>query len=480
MTNTTTRPRRPSAYAAALALPLLLAACGPRGEAAWPPAAQKWFDRAEHSYSVGDLEDARHASDEALAALPEEPEVRLVAARIALATLDFERALEMTRALPGSEAASLRGRAHWYRGETDLAADELETLLADPEVRDPWAEQVARLARIGRGRRPFEVSGGLLGVVEMPRTGSTAMIVPVELNGEPTLAMIATDVAEAVVDSGTSQGSWVSLRFGGRLEVSDVPAIGRDLSGLSRQIGVPVKLLIGVNLLRQLRATIDVAGSQFVVRSYEPPPPPGATTVHPIFYKGGAMVLPGAFGAEPSAPPTSLLMNTSLAYPLALDAAAWKKAGKDPASFAVVPGQSNLRYGTVDLLRLGAFEIPQVPGVSGTPIDELETALAVDLDGFAGAGLFGTFRLTFADGGRTLWMEDLPAEVIEARMRAVESLRRAERLGATVEGEPSPGGGASAVSAPGPATSSPPPAGRSGSGPLPSPPSPSTPRGGQP
>jgi len=364
---------------------VLSVACGGASrEPEWPPTAKKWFDRAEYSYRTGDLEDATHASERALAALPDQPEVRLLGARIALARLDFEQALELTADVPGSEAASIRGRAHWYEGHIDQAADELEALIDDPEVRDPWAEQVARLARTGRGRRPFEISGGLLAVSEMPRTGSTAMLVPVEVNGEPSLAMIATDVAEAVIDSrGDEAGSWVSLRFGERVEVSDVPAMGRDLSGLSRQVGAPVKMLIGVNLLRHLRATVDFSGSQFVVRNYDPPAPPEATTVHPVFYRGGAMVLPTAFGVEQSAPSSSLLMNTSMAYPVALDEGGWEKAGQDPAEFAAIPGESGLRHGTLPLLRLGAFEIPNVPGVVGAPVADLEETLSVDLDGFA-------------------------------------------------------------------------------------------------
>jgi hypothetical protein len=403
----------------------LLAACAKQTKPTWPESAQKWFDRATYAYAHGDLEDAEHSADQALLALPAESRVRLLGARIALAGLAFERALELTEGLESTDAAAIRGRAHWYLGHVDLAAEQLELAIADPDTKDPWAEQVAELARQGRGRRPFEVSGALLAVTEMPRVGTTAMVVPIELNGEPTLALIATDMAEAVIDTRNGGGAWVSVRFGGRFEVSDIPAIGRDLSGLSRQIGAPVKMLIGVNLLRQLRATIDFSGSQFVVRSFEPPPPPSGTTVVPVFYRGGAMVLPGAFGVDLGAPHSSLLLNTSMHFPVALDEAGWKKAGQNPAEFAAVPGQADLKHGMLPMLRLGAFEIPNVPGVLGPKVADLEQALAVDLDGFAGSGLFATFRLTFADGGRTLFIEDLPPEVIEARMRTAEALQQA-------------------------------------------------------
>lgn len=461
-----------------LALASLLTACAKQTAPKWPESAKKWFDRASYAYGHGDLEDAHHSVDQALRALPAESQVRMLGGRIALAGLDFERALELTNGIETAEAAGIRGRAHWYLGQVDQAAEQLELAIADPDTKDPWAEQVAELARQGRGRRPFEISGALVASTEMPRVGTTAMVVPIELNGEPTLALIATDMAEAVIDTRKdgATGAWVSVRFGGRFEVSDIPAIGRDLSGLSRQVGAPVKMLIGVNLLRQLRATIDFSGSQFVVRNYEPPPPPEGTTVAPIFYRGGAMVLPGHFGTDQAAPATSLLVNTSMTFPVALDEAGWKKAGQNPAEFPAVPGQADLKHGLLPMLRIGAFEIPNVPGVLGPKVSDLEQALSVDLDGFAGSGLFATFRLTFADRGRTLYIEDLPAEVIEARMRTAEALRRAaaERKAMPdmrldqpdlLSGEaaaPASSGGAPAASPP---AASPPKAGAPASGP---------------
>ncbi len=402
---------------------VLLAGCasGTGGEAEWPEAAKKWYDRADFAYRHGDIDDAVLASENALRALPHEPQVKLVAARIALARLEFDRVIQLTQGMTDKDAHALRARAYWYAGRVDQAGDELEALLADPEVRDPWAEQVAKLARSGRGRKPFEMSGGLLANLEMPRLGNTTLLVPVEVNGEPSLAMIATDMTEAVIDSSKGgDGAWLSLRFAERVEVSDVPAIGRDLSGLSRQLNAPIKLLIGVNLLRHLRATVDFAAGQFVVRSYEPPPPPQATTLHPGYIRGGAMVLPAHFGAGADAPQASLLVHTTMTYPIALDEGGWKKAGVDVKTMSAVPGQAGIKAGHLPLLRLGAFEIPDVPGVLGAPVDQLEQSLGIDLDGFAGSALIATFRMTFADQGKTVWLEDLPPEVLEQEARAAE------------------------------------------------------------
>ena len=56
--------------------------------------------------------------------------------------------------------------------------------------------------------------------------------------------------------------------------------------------------------------------------------------------------------------------------------------------------------------------MPQVPGVLGAPVEELEKGLDIDLDGLVGSGLLATFRVTLVDGGRTMWLEDLPREAL--------------------------------------------------------------------
>lgn len=394
-------------------------------EAKWPPVAKKWFDRAEHSYQAGDMDDAEHAIDNALSSLPDEVQVKILAAKISMTRLEFDRALQLLKGLDSTDAAGLRGRCHWYLGQLEQAAAELERVTSDPEVKDGWAKNTLLLARAGRGRTPFEISGGLLAAVEMPKAGNSSMFVPLEVNGEPALAMVATDRVETVMDA--REPGWVSLRFGGVLEVSDVPVVGQDLSGLSKEIGVPIKILLGVHFLRRARATVDVLGQQFVVRSYEPPPPPAATTLNPMFYRGGAMVIGGAFGAELDAPSTALLVSTSMLFPVALDEAGWRKAGQDPSTFLSVPGQAQLKHGMIPMLRLGAFEITQIPGVLGAPVATVEKEVGADLDGVVGSGLFSTFRLTFADGGRTLWLEDLPPDILEARQQAAAGVRAVQQ-----------------------------------------------------
>jgi hypothetical protein len=388
------------------------AAAGP-GEADWPPLAKKWFDRAEASFKAGDIEDAETAIDSALHADAHRPEIRLVAARIALSQLQYAKVQTLLKGVEGAEAASIRGRAYWYAGDIEQAADELERLIADPEVRDPWAADIAKLSRRGIGRKPFSMSGGMVAVSEMPRVGTAALIVPLEISGEPALGLIATGTAEVVLDGKGAEPSWVSMRFGDKIEVRDVPALSKDLSGISRQVNAPIRVLLGVNLLRHLHPTFDFMGGQFVVRNFEAPPPPQATAVKLSYVRGGGMLLRGGLGSTASQTPASLLIDTSIPFPIALDDGGWKKAGVPLSSLRAVPNQGALRQGVLPLLRLGAFDVPSVPGLAGNePVKERENGLGIDLDGLIGSGLFASFRVTLVDGGRTMWLEDLPREAL--------------------------------------------------------------------
>jgi hypothetical protein len=411
---------KPSFFALGAVLALtpvavLSAACsGTPSHAEFPPAAKGWYDRGNASFQAGDLEDAERAVANALRAAPNHAETRLLAGRVSLSRLDYDRTLQVLKGLNSSEARGVRGRALWYRGDVQLAADELDLLLRDPEVKDGWAVEIVKLARRGVGRKPFEMSGGLLAVMDMPRTGTASMIVPVEIDGAPSLGMIATGTAEAVIDAANgAQPSWVSLRFGEKIEVRDVPVLAKDLSALSKQVNAPIKILLGVNLLRHLHPTIDFAGSQFVVRTFEPPAPPASTTVHLSYARGGGMMLRGGLGSGDSPPYASLLVDTTLAYPVALGTAAWTKAGVPALSLCEVPNSGSLKQGVLPSLRLGGFDVPHVSGLQGdSAVKERGEGLGVTVDGLLGAGLLATFRLTLVDGGRSMWLEDLPPEAL--------------------------------------------------------------------
>ncbi len=218
--------------------------------------------------------------------------------------------------------------------------------------------------------------------------------------------MITTGSGEVVVDSSTRQEpSWISsLRFD-HLEIHDVPALAQDLSGISKELGAPIKVVLGVNLLRHLNATFDYRGHQFVTRSFAPPPPPAATRLDLHYARGGAMVVQSAIGGDKGAL-AALLVDTSRPFYVALDDAGWKKAGIDVSTLKTIDPDQKVREGTLSQINLGAFPIKGVSALYGVPITDLEKATQVDLDGLIGAGLLYPYRCTFSDEGRVLWIED--------------------------------------------------------------------------
>jgi hypothetical protein len=107
------------------------------------------------------------------------------------------------------------------------------------------------------------------------------------------------------------------------------------------------------------------------------------------------------------------LIDTSLVYPLALSTQGWSKAGVNQSSLKLITGSTTLKQGVLPTLRLGAFPIPQVPGVAGVPMTQL-AGLEMNVDGVLGAGLLANFRVTLVDRGRTMWLEAAPPALADS------------------------------------------------------------------
>jgi hypothetical protein len=393
----------------------VVAACGPsmgtQGSARSPQAAQ-WYDRAKVSYRAADFDDARDSAKHAIQVAPQDADIRELSARIAMVRLDFDEALRLTEGLDSPEVHGIRGRAYWFTGDLEHAADELEAMLTDPKIKDPWARDVAGLARRGAGRHPFEMEGGSVAEVDMPRgidrvALGAANVVPCELDGERILALVATGTSEVLLDTNSRhEAAWVNLRFD-RVEVKDVPALVQDLSSITRQLGVPIKALIGAQLLRHAHATFDRRGDQFVVRRQDATPPPDASRVPLYYVRGGGMMLRATITAKQD-DPIPLLVDSSRPFPLFLQDTAWKKAGIDVQSLASVPDAPNVKHGMVPMFRMGGFDLAKMPAIQGGDFSEMANGVDIDLAGVVGADLLAFFRVTFADDGRFMWIEPDP------------------------------------------------------------------------
>lgn len=400
-------------------------ACGPSGSPtpqtpAWPAKAAQWFERAEKSFSDLDTDDARRSIDQTLALLPNEPKVRVLAGRIALADLDYARTARVLEGVEGSAAGILRGRAFWYSGQLERAAAELAQVMADPSVRDPWVEGAAYLARNGAGRQPFLKRGDRLAVVSMPRLENPGLVLPIELNGQPVYGLISTSRSEVVLDSSSGDTpSWVSMRFGGRVEVKDVPAFAEDLSSVAKRVGLPIKVLLGAHLLRHLNVTFDYLGRQFLVRDYPTPAPPLATKIPLRYLNGGSMAMRAFAGDEKGRSALTLLIESRSPWSVALQEEAWKRSLAHVPKSRVAETKEGKPVMALPEFKLGTLTLQDVPALAKVEFGKpLQVDPGIELDGIVGSGLIGGFRVSLTEDGRGAWLEDFPLHLLQPRSGA--------------------------------------------------------------
>src|SRR5262249_19548644 len=91
-----------------------------------PEKAEGWDQRAQRARLEADFQEAHDSAEKALAIVPEDPQVRVLAAHVALTSLDYAEVLRLLKGIKSTEASALRGRAFWYKGELEAAADELD------------------------------------------------------------------------------------------------------------------------------------------------------------------------------------------------------------------------------------------------------------------------------------------------------------------------------------------------------------------
>jgi hypothetical protein len=401
--------RHPTALVA-LALTLGLSACTPSASStARVPErtspGDEWFHRAEQSYAAADFADADEAVKQAVAAGGRSEALANLRAKLALLRLDWADAIAATQGFTGADTRGYRARALWYAGRVEEAAAEIDGLLRDPKVRDSWAKDVAPLARAGAGRKPYAIESSWATVgIDLPSSGS-AFVVPVELDGKPVLAVVATSTSEVVLDAATHKDpEWVNLRFGGRFEVRDVPALVKDLSTYSRLFDAPIELLIGTRALRELHSTLDRRGGQLVVRRDEATAPPQSTVLPARYLRGGGLLVPVGFERGNPGVRFNELVDSMLFMAMTIDGDRWGSVGVDKATLGVDPA---LKKATaiIPLVTIGSYEFPRIPAVEGFGAFDVKTAVDFRLDGVLGANLLQLFRVTFAGQGERLWLE---------------------------------------------------------------------------
>lgn len=380
---------------------------GPRGE-----KATQWMKRASEELSALDLGEAKDSVDKATAMAPGDSEVALLAARIHLARLDFKAAAKVLENVEGSEAASLRARAYWYADDLPHTAENIVKALEDPTFKDPWAKPIRELSGTqGTGRKPFTIKDSSARLVEMrmPRDLGSIMMIPCEIDGQASIAILDTGVPEVILDSkGRSSPGWVSFKFtsfdGARsMEFRDVPSFVQDLSPFTKGQQIPVGAVLGMNFIRHMHITFDRLADQLVLRREDPAVPPIFTRVPAAYFNGGGMLVRATISKSFDIS-AGLWINTGTEFPLAFPEPIFKKVGVDIKALPSTEGKSIAR---LQKMTLGGLDLGPADAIAGvTSLDEaLNKFKGVDVMGQAGMGFLAAFRVTIGDNGRALWLE---------------------------------------------------------------------------
>src|SRR5262245_35946824 len=88
-----------SSFHAAVALAFVLSACAGANGISRPPRAQQWYERALAEFRAVDIEAAHDSARHALDLVPDDEEVRVLAARVALARLEYDEVVRLLKGL---------------------------------------------------------------------------------------------------------------------------------------------------------------------------------------------------------------------------------------------------------------------------------------------------------------------------------------------------------------------------------------------
>ncbi len=397
------RPAPSRLVASCAALAGLLAACGgasPRTAtvahvAEAPPSDRRWRDRAVAAYLEGDLARAATAADSALQLDPGDTRALEVAARVALARLDPERALSLLGAAQAPLLVRLRARAHLGRGDLAAAQADLDSVAGAPPE-DGWAAAVAPALRAAAGRVGYAISGDAEATIPFDARAPDALAtIALEIDGRRVHALVSTAAGLTVVDDALARGGTLLGRVAlGGLVVEGVPALARDLADVSAAAGTEIAAVVGADLLLRLHATLDGPGRAVTFRARPAPPPAaGAQRLDLYAFEGSLLAVRGAIDAAPA---TFFALDSSAALPVALTARAIHAEGVTSRPLPTPPGTpEGITLYALAALRLGDTVVEGVPAVVGVVPDALARVAGTRIDGMLGLHVLGQLVVTF-------------------------------------------------------------------------------------
>jgi len=357
---------------------------------------------AVEALARGDLVAAGRAAERALEADPGDARAREVAARLALANGQPDRAVELLRDDQDPRRVRLRARALFRLGRMEALARDLASV-EEQESADGWAAAALPLARAARGQPLYGLSGDPEASLPLV-AGLGVPVVEISLGGRPVMALIATSADITVVDEASlPEPGLVEVGLGG-LTAGGVPALGRDLSPVGEALGVRLGAVLGLDLLLRLRATLDLPGGALRVRTAPPTHGPEAASLPFVTFDGSFLAVHARLeeGAE-----AWMTVDTAATFPVALTDAVVEAMGRDLATLPAAPGAptDDVRLLELARIQLGEVAIEGVPAVTGLVPENLSTLAGAPLGGILGASLFGQVAVSFDPEGRRLVLE---------------------------------------------------------------------------
>ena len=375
---------------------LLIAACGaPAIRAESGGDAPRLTAEAAEAWSALDPGRAALLAERALEAGAGD-DAREIAARAYLALGQLDRAERALAGVNDPVLLRLRARAQMGRGRWADAAASLDAARARERTEGPWTQSVLGAVRAARdARAPYAIEGarGELGFEPY-----ALPVVRVRAGALETLALIGTGADLVVADPSVRAGSGTldELELGG-LRVRDVPYVTRSLADVREALGAEIGLVLGLDLLMRLNATIDGPGRRLVLAAEPPAREPAASV--PFFTPGAAFLVVPVRAGEAEG---WMTVDTGGLFPVALAPGAdahlgleeleWQRVGA--ATMAVAPA-----------LGMGTLVVEEIPVVRGLLDEGHARAVGAPSAGSVGWSLFAQLRTALDPRSRTIRFE---------------------------------------------------------------------------
>jgi hypothetical protein len=388
-----------------------LAGCGGASasgepEPADPANAISAEERAEDARAMlveGRLDEAHAAAVDALSVDPEQPIAREVAARVLLARGEMRETVELLSSARRPRLVRLRARARARLGDYAGVAADLSSV-EEREPADGWAEAMLPVARAAPSEGAFSMSGAARAAIPMD-TRAPVPVIPIEVDGRATNALVATSADVTVLDDQIRATPGFAEQIAlGELSVRNVPVLSRDLDPIGETLGTEIGAVIGMDLMSRLEVTLDGREREIVFRREGTEASAEASEVPFVAFEATFLAVRATLNGTVDG---WFTLDTSGLFPVAIAPDTVEALDLDPESLEPAPGAPSpeIRMTTLERVRFGDVEMAGVPAVTGLVPADLSELAGAPIAGMLGAAMVHQLSLTIAPERRVLLIE---------------------------------------------------------------------------